>query len=492
MRLARLLRRISSKGSGRFFDRHSQNVDITALACDSRVITPGCLFVAIDGTKAKGSDFIDEAIRKGAAGVVTACGRAKAHEARVPVIWFPDTRYALAVLADEFFGHPCGKLKVIGVTGTNGKTTVTYLIRSILEKAHFSCGIIGTINHSFKDKIIPAGNTTPGPLELQALLKQMCRAGCDYCIMEVSSHSLDQKRTAGIDFKAAIFTNLTHDHLDYHLNLENYFSAKRKLFEELNEHAFSIINADDPYAAGLKSLKRGKLITYGIDSADADIRATNLRMNLAGSGFILNTKKRKTKIKTGLIGRHNVSNILAAAAFALSQKIDLSRIAGAVESFKGVRGRLERIEAKERNVFVDYAHTPDAFFNVLGTLRNLARHNLILVFGCGGERDSLKRPLMGKLAQEYADKIIITSDNPRSEDPQKIADDIISGMKADNYKLILDRKEAIEYGLSVSKPGDTVLIAGKGHEHYQIFKDKRIEFDDAACAGQFLQQICLA
>src|SRR3989338_5434360 len=517
MRLARLLRRLdrpegsgaasnsrshqpegsgaasNSRSHSQCFGKLSENVDISSLACDSRSVTKDSLFIAIDGTKVKGSDFIAEAIRNGASCVVAAHRRTALFERRVPVIYFPDTRYALAVMADEFFGHPSRKLKVIGVTGTNGKTSITYLIRSILQEANFSCGIIGTINYSFKEKIIPAQNTTPGPLELQMFLKQMVRAGCAYCIMEVSSHSLDQQRTAGIDFKAALFTNLTHDHLDYHLNLENYFSAKAKLFRGLNKDAFSIINADSPYAGRLATIGLGKLITYGIDS-ECDIRAENLALDLAGSEFILHTKKRKpssggkTKIKTRLIGRHNISNLLAAIAFALSQKIELAQIVRAVENFNGVKGRLERGRAQERNIFIDYAHTPDALANVLGTLKALSKGKLTVVFGAGGERDALKRPLMGKLAEKYADKIIITSDNPRSEEPQKIADDITLKMRGDNYKVILDRKEAIACALSASYAGDTVLIAGKGHENYQILKDRKIEFDDMAVVKQLLQQ----
>jgi len=513
MQLARLLRRLdkpprlrrgasrshrpegdgaasTSRSHSKRPEKLSENVDISGLACDSRAVRKGSLFVAIDGTKVKGSDFIAEAIKKGASCVVSANGRTALAKTRVPVIHFSDTRYALAVLADEFFGHPSGKLKVIGVTGTNGKTTITYLIRSILQEAHFSCGIIGTVGYSFEEKIIPTQNTTPGPLGLQMFLKQMVRAGCAYCVMEVSSHGLDQQRTRAIDFKAALFTNLTHDHLDYHLNLENYFSAKARLFRELNKDAFSIINADSPYAGRLTAVGRGKLITFGIDSA-CDIRARNLSLDLAGSEFILHTKKRKTKIKTRLIGRHNISNVLAAIAFGLSQKIELARIVRAVENFNGVKGRLERVRAQERNVFIDYAHTPDALMNVLAALKALSGGNLTVVFGCGGERDAFKRPLMGELAQKYADKVIITSDNPRSEEPQKIADEITLRMRGGNYRVILERKEAIACALSASKAGDTILIAGKGHEDYQILKDRKIEFDDAIVTGQLLRQMGL-
>lgn len=521
MRLARLLKKITKiKPAARL-----ANIDISSICCNSKKVEPGALFVAIDGIKNKGSDFINEALRRGAACIVLPIFNAdkrksnadtrrftegnlcssvtfparrdnlcssvhkKIFSVRTKTAFIPvrDTRYALALLADEFFGHPSGRLKVVGVTGTNGKTTTTYLIRSILEQAGFSPGIIGTINYSFKDTLMPAANTTPGPLELEQLLRQMLDAGCSYCIMEVSSHGLDQKRTEGIRFEAAIFTNLTQDHLDYHRDMENYFLAKSKLFNSLSQDAYAIINLDSPFALRLKSLTRGKIITYAIDS-DAQVRATGLSLSLEGSEFNLGFKNSRTKIKTNLIGRHNISNSLAAIAFSLSQGIELPDIKRALANFPGVRGRLDRVKSKERNIFIDYAHTPDALENVLSILRQFSKRRLILVFGCGGERDHLKRPLMGSIAGKYADTVIITSDNPRSEKPQLIAEEIARGIGPGEYKIILERRKAIEYALAKSKAQDIVLIAGKGHENYQIFKDKRIEFDDSLIASEWLRK----
>ncbi len=480
MRLARLLRRLNNGNIPRIPD-----INISSLCCDSRKAREGSLFVAIDGTRQKGSVFIDEAVKKGAVCVVASDAAATRFDKPVHLIRYRDARQALSVLSDEFFGRPSRRIKVTGVTGTNGKTTVTYLIQSMLREAGMTSGIIGTVQYAFKDKVLASLNTTPGPIELQSLLRQMADAGCSHCVMEVSSHGLHQKRTEAIDFAAAIFTNLTQDHLDYHLNMENYFAAKSRLFRSLAKDAYAIINIDDPYGLRLRSLCRARIRSYGLHP-EADVRAEAITLSLAGSEFILRVKGAKTRMKTPLIGRHNVLNILASAAFALTQEVELSRVKKAVEGFRGVSGRLQRVDAAGRNIFVDYAHTPDALENVLQALRLLSDNKLTVIFGCGGERDALKRPLMGAIAEKYADTIIITSDNPRSEDPQKIADDIAAGIKRKGREVILDRKEAISRGLAKSKKNDTVLIAGKGHEHYQIFKDRVIEFDDFSIARAYV------
>lgn len=484
MKLSQLLKKINHK----HFISGSTDMDITCVCADSKTVKTGSLFVAIDGTKVKGSSFIEEAIGKGAVCVVVPEDTFGNVSRKVPVISSPDTRYCLAMLADEFFGHPSGRLKVVGITGTNGKTTITYLIRSILQEVNFSSGIIGTINYSFKDKIIPAPNTTPGPLALQSLLKQMADAGCHYCVMEVSSHALDQKRAEGIDVEAAIFTNLTQDHLDYHGNLENYFLAKARLFSGLPEDSYAILNAECPFGRRLIPLTKGKVITYAI-GLPADIMASEVKLSLEGSECIVHTPEANVKLKTKLIGSHNISNVLASVAFGLSQGIALEDITKAIASFSGVKGRLEKVACNDRNIFIDYAHTPDALENVLRALRQLSGNKLTVVFGCGGERDSLKRPLMGNVAARYADTIIITNDNPRSESPEKITGDITSGIKGREYKVILDRKEAIAYAIAQSQAQDTVLIAGKGHENYQIFKDKKVAFDDIIAARKCLQGI---
>lgn len=487
MRLVRLLKRLNNNNIKALPSCSVDRVNISGIACDSRQVQRGSLFVAVDGAAHKGGAFIDEAIQRGAACVVSKSSPCSSlRNGEVPFIRYSDTRYALAELADEFFGHPSKELKVAAVTGTNGKTTVTYLIKCICEEAGHPAGVIGTVGYSFKGKEFPAANTTPGPIELQSLLRQMVDDGCAYCIMEASSHGISQQRVQAIDFIAAIFTNLTQDHLDYHRSMENYFAAKSKLFRNLSKDAYAILNADDPAALRLRPLGAGKPMSYGIHS-DAQVKAERVTSGLSGSEFILNAMGKKIRIKAPLIGNHNISNILAAAAFALTQNIELTQIKKALGGFAGVRGRLQRVTAKEKNVFVDYAHTPDALENVLRTLRALSHNKITVVFGCGGERDSLKRPLMGEVAKRYADNIIITSDNPRSEDPDRIAKAIARGIKNKAYRIILDRKEAIAFSLAKSRKGDIVLIAGKGHERYQIFKDKKTEFDDYEIAREYLK-----
>ena len=472
MRLPSLLKRINPESDCR------TDLEISGIFANSKEVKAGSLFVAVKGAKADGSEFIAEAVANGAVCVAAEDICLAAKYPAVEFVRVKDSRYALAVLADEFFNHPSEQIKAVGITGTNGKTTITYLIRAILEQAGLSSGVIGTINYSFKDKVLAAVNTTPGPLELQYLLREMASCGCDYCLMEVSSHSLEQKRTAAIDFKAAIFTNLTQDHLDYHLNMENYFLAKARLFSSLSQTAWAIVNTDSPYGLRLRELSRGKFISYGIDG-EADVRAFDLKLGIDGSEFDLEYEGRPTRIKTKLIGRPNIYNILASAAFAFSQNIKPEDIQAALTKFSGVKGRLERVkDVQDRFVFVDYAHTPDALENVLAALKEFSSNRLTVVFGCGGERDRLKRPLMGRIAEKYAERIIITSDNPRGEEPGTIAGEITCGIKNKEYKVILDRKEAIACALGNSLFGETILIAGKGHEDYQIFKDRKIYFDD--------------
>lgn len=367
-------------------------------------------------------------------------------------------------------------MKLIGVTGTNGKTTITYLVEKIFS-AQYKVGVIGTINHHFGKKIIKAKNTTPGFIEMQKILQDMSIAGVNLVAMEVSSHGLHQNRVRGLNFSSAIFTNLTPEHLDYHGNMKNYFLSKAKLFKGLKKDSFAIINIDDKWGRDLLKLTKAKIITYGFDKGD--FFASDVKMNLDGISFNANFGKLRFNLSSSLIGRHNVYNILAAAACGISQNIPVESIINGIKKLKLVCGRLEAIEVGQSfKVFVDYAHTPDALENVILTLDKSKKKRLILVFGCGGDRDRIKRPKMGRIASRLCDYCVITSDNPRSEDPQRIAGDIAKGISTDNFIIELDRFKAIKKALSLAKKDDIVLVCGKGHETAQIFKDKTIEFCD--------------
>jgi UDP-N-acetylmuramoyl-L-alanyl-D-glutamate--2,6-diaminopimelate ligase len=453
---------------------------VQGISCNSKLVKNNSIFVAIKGNKEDGHRFIQEAIERGAKAVIvqTSAYQDTRTSGKISFIRVKDTRRALAKLVTKFYANPSSKIKVIGITGTNGKTTVSYLIESILREAGFNPAVIGTINYRFQDKVISSTNTTPGPIELQSMLAEMLEEGINYAIIEVSSHALHQDRTEGITFHSAIFTNLTQDHLDYHKTKANYFRAKSKLFSNLSQNCFAIINNDDAYGIKMKRLTKAKIITYGINSP-ADIQARDISFNIAQTEFTLKTTKGQANFKTRLIGRHNVYNILASIAFALSEGLSLEVIKSAIERFNFVPGRLERINANGGfSVFVDYAHTEDALRNVIQTLRQLSQKRIIVVFGCGGERDKTKRPKMGYVVSELADYAIITSDNPRSEDPNAIINDIKSGINKDNYCIIPQRQEAIIKSLSLAKSGDIILVAGKGHENYQILKDKVVHFDD--------------
>ncbi len=436
------------------------------------------IFVAVKGAKVDASRFINKAIENGAKFVVCDSKAKTANSKPVSFVKVKDTRRALSELAACFYKNPSENLKVIGVTGTNGKTTVTYLLEALLKELKVTAGVIGTINYRFRNKIIPAKNTTPGSLEIQSMLGGMLKDGARYVAMEVSSHALDQKRVSNIDFHSAIFTNLTQDHLDYHKNFKNYFAAKSKLFKEISSESFVVINNDDKYSRKLKEITPARIITYGIDNK-ADVQAKDVRFDVGRTEFNLLFSGRKIKIKANLIGKHNVYNMLAAAAWGIKEGIPLEVIKSALEKFSQVPGRLERIRSKNGfYVFVDYAHTDDALKNVLSALRQLSPSRIIALFGCGGERDKLKRPKMGKVVTELADFAVITSDNPRSEKPENIIRDILKGIKKNNYCVVPQRREAIKNALALARPGDIVLLAGKGHENYQIINGARLHFDD--------------
>ncbi len=466
--------------------------EVRGITANSKQVSDNFIFVAIEGTHTDGRRFIKEAIERGAkAIVVRGCGcSALTGSQGTAVIEVEDTREALANLAAKFYGNPSSKIKVVGVTGTNGKTTITYLVEALLKEAGFSPAVIGTVNYRFKDKIIPSRNTTPGPVELQSLLADTVEENIDYLIMEVSSHALAQDRTGAIDFHSAIFTNLTQDHLDYHKTQEDYFQAKAKLFKNMDKGSFVVINNDDEYGKRLKDLIRGpQIITYGIEDG-ADIVASGIKLGSSHTEFQLRTAKGKIEFNAGLIGRHNIYNILASFAWAFKEGLDQGVVKSALERFNFIPGRLESINCRKGfSVFVDYAHTEDALTNVINALRQVSGKRIIVLFGCGGERDKTKRPKMGYRATELADYVIITNDNPRSENPQKIIEDIKKGIRKDNYCIIPNRKDAIKKSLSLAKAGDIVLIAGKGHENYQILKNETIYFDDREAARECLESM---
>ncbi|MDD5692286.1 MAG: UDP-N-acetylmuramoyl-L-alanyl-D-glutamate--2,6-diaminopimelate ligase [Candidatus Omnitrophica bacterium] len=441
------------------------DMKIKGITSNSKEVKKDFLFVAIKGRNRDGNSFIGEALARGAS-IVAVQGKLPAIKLppRVKLIGVKDSRDFFAHACAEFYRHPSRDIKVIGITGTNGKTTITYLIEAIAKKAKLSCGVIGTISHRFKGRVIKARNTTPGAKELQGYLSKMLSQGVKYCAMEVSSHALDQERTGKINFSHAIFTNLTQDHLDYHKNLEDYFQAKAKLFRFLPKDSAAIINNDDKYSRRLKKLTVARVITYGIKNRST-VMARDIKFSIAGSSFTLAAPKIKAKIRTVLVGKHNIYNLLAGIAWGISEGLDLKDIKSGVEQFKTAPGRLEKVACnKGYDIFVDYAHTPDALFNVITALRPLVRGRIIVVFGCGGERDKLKRPKMGRIVTQLADYAIITNDNPRSENPLRIIRDIRKGIRKNNFLVMPDRLKAIEAALSMARKGDCLIIAGKGHE----------------------------
>jgi UDP-N-acetylmuramoyl-L-alanyl-D-glutamate--2,6-diaminopimelate ligase len=486
MKLAQLLSRVSTKQV-----TGSTDVEVGFITYDSRRVKAGALFVALRGENVDGHDFIPQAIDFGAVAVVS---EEPLHNPRVTAVTVADSRLALADLAEAFFGSPSLRMKVAGVTGTNGKTTTTFLIKHICEKARLRCGLIGTVRYEIGDRILPAVRTTPEALDVQDLLSQMRDAGCKAAAMEVSSHALAQDRVRGLEFDAAVFSNLTQDHLDYHGTMENYFDAKAKLFLHLpaqkKQDAKAIINIDDNHGAQLLervAAKKIPIITFG-QSARADFRASGFKTEFSGTSYQLEARGKSYLVRTPLIGQFNVYNSLAALAAATALGIDLRTAVHALADAPHVPGRLEAVPAKRQfKVFVDYAHTDDALANVMRTLRDLSPNRLIVVFGCGGNRDRAKRPLMGAAVERHADLAIITSDNPRKENPADIIEGIKKGFRGRNYEVIEDRKEAIFHAISMALPRDIVLIAGKGHENYQEFADRTVSFDDVAVARAALE-----
>lgn len=483
MRLSELLQGLPGQA------HHFREADIHDITCDSRHVQPGTLFVAVPGTRKDGTAFADEAIRRGAVAIVA---EKPVPGCPVPVFVVPQARAALADLAARFHGHPTSRLNVVGVTGTNGKTTTTFLVRSILEAAGQKVGLLGTIQHAVGSRVLPSDNTTPGADTLQRYFAEMARAGCGAAAIEVSSHALDQGRVRGVRFAAAIFTNLTRDHLDYHPTFEHYRDAKGKLFEMLSSRAVAALNADDPVSEHYASRTPARVVTYGL-KRPADVTASVELVTFHGTRLVLRAGGEEVRLHTRLIGTHNAYNILGAAACAWGMGYDLEVIKAGVENLASVPGRLEPVDAgQDFAVLVDYAHTDDALRNVLGCLRPLVRGRLLVVFGCGGDRDRGKRPKMGRVAAELADQVILTSDNPRSESPTAILSDILAGIPDRERRKVLqevDRRDAIKLAVSLARKDDVVLIAGKGHETVQIFRDRTAGFDDRLVAREVLGEV---
>jgi UDP-N-acetylmuramoyl-L-alanyl-D-glutamate--2,6-diaminopimelate ligase len=465
--------------------------EITGITYDSRRVMPGNLFVAVRGERTDGHRFVDAAIDRGALAVVLE-GDASFRQ-RVTRIKVRDARRSMAQASAQFYNHPSENLKVVGITGTNGKTTTAFMVRGIMEVAGLPCGLLGTVQYQIGQRVIPASRTTPESVEIQEMMSQMLRAGCGGVSMEVSSHALDQSRVAEVDFDVAVFTNLSQDHLDYHGTMKNYFESKVKLFSALGtvrKAGRAVVNADNAYGRELIKRLGGDhaVVSYGVSSA-AVVRAEDVRVSPEGSYFVVHTPQGSIPMSLPLIGRYNVSNALAAISACLALDIDLETIEPALAKFRPVPGRVERVNTREEYaVFIDYAHTADALRNVLVTLSELTRGRLIVVFGCGGDRDKGKRKSMGQAAAELADFSILTSDNPRTEDPHEILSQIEEGFWSSTvrrYQVIEDRREAIERALDIARPGDTVLIAGKGHEAYQEFADTVVPFNDRLIVEEY-------
>jgi UDP-N-acetylmuramoyl-L-alanyl-D-glutamate--2,6-diaminopimelate ligase len=464
---------------------------VTGIAYDSRRVQPGNVFVALKGQHADGTVFARQAIERGAIAVVSQDPAPVNVQATWTVV--QDARRALALLAAEFFGNPSANLQVIGITGTNGKTTTAYLIASIFDAAGIRCGVLGTVGYRIGLEVREATHTTPESPDVQSLLREMVERGCGACAMEVSSHALSLGRVDGMTFAAGVFTNLTRDHLDFHADMEAYFQAKRRLFEMLPRDAPSLINVDDPRASSLIEIA-GRPVTYAVNR-QADITPGPLSFSLQGLSFDVRTPRGTLHVTSSLVGRPNVYNILAAVSTATALGISFDAIEKGLTALDGVPGRFQVVSGAKDDVtvVVDYAHTDDALRNLLETARPLAAGRLITVFGCGGDRDRTKRPLMGAVAGRLSDLIVITSDNPRSEDPLKIIEEIQRGITVDTRRdtaqrmlTYVDRRDAIGKAIELARPGDVVLIAGKGHEKYQIVGREVRPFDDVAVAREAL------
>ena len=479
---------------------------VKGLVYDSRRVVPGSVFIGLKGQKTDGAAFAIQALSKGAIAVV-AEGPRPTGAPGAPWITVEDGRRAMARLAAVYWGWPSRDTRVVGITGTNGKTTTAYLLSALFEAAGIRCGMLGTVVYRVGREERAATRTTPEAVDMQQMLREMVRAGCGACVMEVSSHALSQHRVDDTHFAAAVFTNLTRDHLDFHGDMESYFAAKRRLFEMLPHQAPAVVNLDDPRGAVIAAASP-RTVTYAADRT-ADVYPRGVSHTLRGLAFEAVTPRGVLSVRSRLVGRPNVYNILAAVATAVALDVPSAAIEQGLAELPGVPGRFEVVSAAEDDitVVVDYAHTDDALKNLLETARPLASQRLITVFGCGGERDRTKRPLMGAVAARLSDLVIITSDNPRGEDPEQIIEEVKRGLvvpadrarpgearhapkytppRTTPHMTIADRKLAIERAVALARPGDVVLLAGKGHERYQVIGDRELPFDDAAVGREAL------
>jgi len=458
---------------------------------DSRKAGPGSLFVAIRGLAADGNAFAEAAGKKGAIAIASE----EPPHAGLPWLRVRDAREALALLSAAVLGNPAAALELVGITGTNGKTTTAALVDAVLRAAGRHVGLLGTVQYRVGDRVAEASRTTPESSDLQRLFREMLDASCTHAVLEVSSHSLALKRVHGCSFRVAVFTNLTRDHLDFHGDMDSYFAAKKVLFETmLRPDGCAVINVDDDRGPALTEVSRGRALTYALDRP-ADIRGEGISLSLAGTSFKALTPVGDMDVRSPLIGRFNVQNILAAIGAAICLGVPRETTLRGIASLAGVPGRLERVDCgQDFAIVVDYAHTDDALKNLLETVRELTPGRVITVFGCGGDRDRTKRPLMGAVASRLSDVAVVTSDNPRSEPPEAILDEIQSGMnggRGAERHVIVDRRDAIAKAVELARRGDAVVIAGKGHETYQILRDRTVPFDDRQAARDALSRIAV-
>ena len=488
----------SLEGRVEVIEHHGDyGVSVGAITDDSRSVPNGSLFVAVKGEHVDGHQFIPAAMRAGIAALVS---EQPVMESVIPYARVADSRKALGLLGSHFYGHPSADLRMIGVTGTNGKTTTTYICKALLEALGQRVGLIGTVAYQIGQETLPASHTTPGALELQRLLSKMVAGGCTASVMEVSSHALAQDRVAGCDYDVAVFSNLTQDHLDFHQTMEDYFQAKLRLFTGLTgtrkSRTRAIVNVDDPAGERIARMCRAPVWTYGLKQT-ADLRAEQLRLSLEGTTFMAATPAGTFPVDSHLVGEHNVYNLLAAIGVALHEGASPDHVRDAVAQLTNVPGRFERVMAGQTfTVVVDYAHTEDALVRLLMAAQAVKNGRIITVFGCGGNRDRGKRPKMGAAAIQYSDVVILTSDNPRTEDPiailQEVEVGVVEAMKGRSYvqyQKVPDRRDAIATAIREARAGDMVLIAGKGHEDYQIIGSTKVHFDDREVAREEIERL---